>query len=189
MSTPDTHTYWEARAPFYQIYDVFGRRLLESYMTQLNRKSKIQSLVDVGCGKGELFPIWKSLEIPRIVGLDFSEMMLDISRRRIERHDYGIELRHMDLREEYFPEIFDVAITRTVLMHIPAPEIKKAVSNLSEMSNRLLLFEYFEEVPTKELNRWCWLHDYPTLFKDLGYEQVNAIQRPDVAQMLFHFEK
>ncbi len=190
MSDPvDTHLYWNARAPSYSIFDVLGRKQLEQYIEKLHRENPINSLIDVGCGRGELFPVWSNMRIPRIVGYDFSEEMLDISKKRIERHGYPIRLFHADLRETPHPEKFDVAVTRTVLMHIPAVDIERAAVNLSKMSNNLLLFEYYEKVPTKELNRWCWLHDYLAVFGDLGYTLKAAFERPDLPQVLFHFNK
>jgi len=185
----DTHLYWNVRAPHYAIYDVLGRNILEQYITPINRVTPIKSLIDVGCGKGELFPLWCQLKIPRLVGYDFSEEMLEISRRRVERHGLPIELYHADIRETPYPEQFDFAVTRTVLMHIPAVDIERAAVNLSKMSNNLMLFEYSEKVATKELNRWCWLHDYTLVFEDLGYRQIAAIQRPDIPQTLFHFKR
>jgi SAM-dependent methyltransferase len=174
--------YWERRAASYEIHDVLGRSILKPYLENLSP----QSLVDVGCGRGELFPLFD--RIPRVVGLDFSENMLEYASRRVERHALHIELKRLDITRDYLAEKFDVALTRTVLMHIHPSQIEAASRNISSMSDRLFLFEYWEAQP-KPLSRHNWLHDYVGLFTGLGYRLVDSYSRSDIPQVLFMFER
>jgi SAM-dependent methyltransferase len=176
------HQYWNERAASYEIHDVLGRNILKHYIENLSP----QSLVDVGCGKGELFPLFNG--VPRVVALDFSENMLQYARRRVERHALHIELKHLDITKSYLPEKFDVALTRTVLMHIHPDEIKAAAKNIGLMSDRLFLFEYWETNKRKLANH-NWLHDYMELFTDLGYRLIDSYNRSDIPQVLFMFER
>jgi len=175
--------YWESRAHFYNIHDVLGREILKHYLDKI----KPQSLVDVGCGRGELFPLFD--KIPRVVGLDFSSNMLEYSKRRVERHSLPIELKHLDIVKESLAEKFDVALTRTVLMHIHPDDIEAAARNVAEMSDRLLLFEYWETKQIRVTAPHNWLHDYVGLFTDLGYRLEDSYARSDMPQVLFTFKR
>jgi SAM-dependent methyltransferase len=174
--------YWDGRAASYEIHDVLGRSILKNYLDKL----KPRSLVEVGCGRGELFPLFSG--IPRVVALDFSAKMLEYAQRRVDRHNLHIELRNMDITSEYVDEKFDIALTRTVLMHIHPDQIKAAARNIGMMSDRLLLFEYWED-QDRILSRHNWLHDYVGLFTDLGYRLADSYSRSDVSQVLFMFER
>jgi SAM-dependent methyltransferase len=174
--------YWDGRASSYQIHDVLGRSILKPYLENLSP----QSLVDVGCGRGELFPLFD--RIPRVVGLDFSENMLEYASRRVERHALHIELKRLDITRDYLAEKFDVALTRTVLMHIHPSQIEAAAANISAMSERLLLFEYWE-AQHRKLSNHNWLHDYVGIFEDLGYRLADSYNRSDIQQVLFEFER
>ena len=174
--------YWDRRAASYEIHDVLGRSILKHYLEVL----KPRSLVEVGCGRGELFPLYTG--IPRVAALDFSAKMLEYSQRRIDRHGLPIELHKMDITGGCLAERFDVAATRTVLMHIHPDQIKAAAENTGKMSDRLYLFEYWEENAGR-LSPHNWLHDYVGLFTVLGYRLADSYSRSDVPQVLFMFER
>jgi hypothetical protein len=126
---------------------------------------------------------------PRAVAVDFSENMIKESAKRIKRHNYKIELFHLDVTEGHLEEKFDVLITRTCLMHIHPDDIEAACRNISEMSDHLLLFEYWEEYNPGNLAPHNWLHDYEALFSALGYKLANRFRRQDHRQILFDFKR
>lgn len=177
--------YWARIAENYYVPDVFGRRMLQAYLLPLKPKS----LIEVGCGSGELFSIYK--DIQRVVAVDWQPKMLKRSRERIERHGYmNIELglEPLDITNSYFNERFDVALTRTVLMHIDPKDIKEACRNLTFMTDRIIAFEYFKPGSDALLARHNWHHDYPSIFEELGFKMVDAYERQDgIPQILFHF--
>lgn len=181
------NAYWAHMAPHYYVPDIFGRRMLASYLVPLCP----QSLIEVGCGSGELFSIYRN--IPRVVGVDWQEGMLKRSRERIERHGYkNIHLSKVDITQEFArndsPIKFDVALTRTVLMHIAPKDIDAAVHNMTLLSDRVLAFEFYKPDCEEKLEFHNWHHEYPALFAKQGFKIVDAYQRPDgVPQVLFNF--
>ena len=181
----DLHRYWEARARTYYVPDVYGRETLRAFIKKLNPQPS--SFIEVGVGRGELMPLYR--HFPRVVGVDFSKGMIRESQRRIDRHNYNIELFHLDVTEGHLKEKFDLLITRTVLMHIHPDDIEAACENVAQMSDRLYIFEYSEELLVKKLAPHNWLHDYQALFNNLGYETVEAYVRGDQPQVLFHFKR
>lgn len=192
------HDYWQRRAAEYYVPDVFGRRLLSAYLTKLNP----QSLIEIGCGNGEMFSAYQ--RIPRVVAVDWSPQMLARANARIARHEYiNIATSQLDVTKESYPMTFDVAMTRTCLMHIPPtsadpPEkpIEAACENVAKMSDTLLLMEFYEPrvlepacmLPKLEWHNWH--HDYVGLFEALGYRLAGAFRRGDgIEQTLFHFTR
>ena len=179
-------SYWEKRSGHYDSPqpDVFGRNITASFI----RKYKPASLVEVGCGTGQLFPLYK--DIPKVVGCDWTDGMLNQSRKRLERHNYpNITLKKLDITKEALPEKFDISLTRTVLMHIPEENVESACSNLCKMSDTVMLFEYYD--PNAPGLEWhCFHHEYPIIMRKFGFEIAEAFDRPDgLKQMLMVFRK
>jgi len=179
------HDYWERRGVDYYVPDVFGRRIVAAYLVKIHP----QSLVDVGCGSGELFSGFQ--KIPRVVGLDWSSEMLKRANERIARHGYiNIATQQLDITKEAYPMKFEVALTRTVLMHIPEPSLTDACKNLAKMSDHLVLMEYFNPTEDVKLDWHNFHHDYVGLFRGLDYELIDSYDRPDgIHQILFHFQR
>jgi SAM-dependent methyltransferase len=181
-----SHEYWNERSAHYDspAPDVFGRNITASFLRKLHPKS----LVEVGCGTGQLFPLYK--DIPHVVGADWTDGMLAQSRKRLDRHDYGnIELKKLNIITEALPEHFDVALTRTVLMHISEENIENACKHLTEMADTLLLFEFYD--PNAARLEWHnFHHEYPLILRKFGFEISEAYSRPDgMPQILFVFKK
>lgn len=178
--------YWERRSGKYDSPepDVFGRNITASYL----RKLKPKSLVEVGCGTGQLFPLYK--DIPHVVGCDWTEGMLEQSRKRLMRHEYpNIKLAKLDITKQHLKEKFDVALTRTVLMHIPEESVADACKNLASMADTVVLFEYYD--PNAPALEWhCFHHEYPLIMRECGFEISEAYDRPDgLKQMLMVYKR
>jgi SAM-dependent methyltransferase len=191
-----SHMYWEQRSSIYDspVPDVFGRNVTGIFL----RKLRPKSLVEVGCGTGQLFPLYK--QIPHVVGCDWTDGMLLQAQKRLDRHSYpNIQLKKLDITRESLPEKFDVALTRTVLMHIAEEDVdekgeatyplKCACENLTRMADTVVLFEFYD--PTAPQLEWHnFHHEYPLVMRGLGYEISEAFDRPDgMRQMLMVYKK
>lgn len=177
--------YWEARAEYYDIRDYFGRKLVETY---LERNSiKPNSILDAGCGKGELFKLWANCEY--VSGLDFSSNMLEFAKRRVERHGWkNIHLIQANLTKWKPDRKYDLAFTRTVLMHIHPQDIGKALDNITDASDTSLFLEYYEDFP-QEISPHCYWHNYFAEMDLRGFNCVDAYERTDIKQVLFLFKR
>jgi len=186
----DLAKYWENRAPGYTEGDVVGVRILQTFI----QKIAPQSLIEVGCGNGILFRIYRN--IPRVVGIDFSETMLKRAEARIQRHDWSqIHLLRMDIADPKMLNLFqgglekaELVVTRTCLMHIDPENIATAIANVSRLADQALIFEYDEQFP-KKLSPHNWLHHYVPLFEGAGFRLQENYSRMDLAQTLFWFKK
>jgi ubiquinone/menaquinone biosynthesis C-methylase UbiE len=178
--------YWNLRAPNYSIPDAFGRKLLQAYLRRYF--PSYRSVIEVGPGPGELLSLHK--DVPRVVGFDFSEEMLERARGRVRNHGWtNVELILGDITKTHLEEKFDLLMTRTVLMHIHPDEIEKAVDNVAAMSDHLILLELYDEDRTRVFAAHNWVHDYIPLFEARGYKTVEAYHRHDISQVLFIFER
>lgn len=177
-------SYWEHRAPSYYIEDPFGRAILKAFIDKLQPRS----LIEIGCGNGELFSLYK--HIPISVGIDWSEEMLKRANLRKARHYLpNLRLWRHDITQCSPQGAYDVAVTRTVLMHIPPDAIEKTIRHIVKVAEQFLIFEYFETIPTENLAAHNWLHDYVPLFEKAGCELIESYTRPDLPQVLFQFQK
>lgn len=114
--------------------------------------------------------------------------MIAFAVRRVQRNEWkNVDIQLMDITQEYYPEKFDLLVTRTVLMHIAPEDIRATAFNISQMSDNLIIFEYFEPYGVKPLAKHNWLHDYVKIFQELKYTVKDTYERPDMPQMLFNF--
>jgi len=80
------------------------------------------SLLDLGCGTGGLAMALCKARY-EVTGLDRSERMLDIARRRAEKEAVPLDLRVGDVREFRFSDPFDAALcTGDVINHLLGEE-------------------------------------------------------------------
>jgi len=176
--------YWEARAPHYSCDDVFGRNIVKAYLDKLRPKS----LIEVGCGNGELFPMYRN--VAYVVAVDWSVNMLQRAELRKSRHYMpNVHIKRHDITRFSPSGHYDIALTRTVLMHIPPEHIEKTVRHIVKVADAFIIFEYYESVLLHPLSPHCWLHNYIPLFESNGCHMVEAYQRPDQPQVLFYFKK
>jgi SAM-dependent methyltransferase len=183
MRLKDMQKYWEARAAYYHTEDVFGRTIVRNFLEKL----KPRSLIEIGCGTGELFQTYKSVSY--VVAIDWSKQMLERAQLRKARHSLNnIHLLRHDICQSAPRGHFDIALTRTVLMHLPDEEADKAARHMIKLAKKLVIFEYFEDLLLHPLAPHCWLHDYVGMFTLHGCELLEAYPRPDQPQVLFVFQ-
>ena len=101
---------------------------------QLLRGLGFKSLLDVGCGDGNLCEaIAAEFPAARVVGTDISEAAIADNRKRAGRCEYRV----LDATQEALPERFDVVLCSEVIEHIE--DDRAAAANLAKMSGRWLL--------------------------------------------------
>ena len=183
----DPESYWMLRGYTYpyedhgfMFTDFPGRREVSSILSKL----KPSSLLDVGCGAGRLFPLYK--EVPRVLAVDFSpSMLMHAYKMRRWLGLENIEIRRFDVRElNRLEESFDLVLSRTVLMHIKPEDIGRTVEGIIKVCKRyVLLIEYFDS--PEGLSPHNYSHDYPVLFSRMKLEYSKYI----AGDVLFLYRK
>ncbi len=79
-------------------------------LVRIALREETDAILDVACGTGDIsLALWRKAPRARIVGLDFSQAMLDLAKVKIERAQAGIELVAASAEELPFPEVdFDL---------------------------------------------------------------------------------
>lgn len=85
-------------------------------------------VLDVGCGGGTKtkYLMEKGL---RVTGIDFSEKMIEISRREVPTATFHVH----DIRQsEPIPGTYDAIFAQAVLLHIPKAEMSQVLTRLAD---------------------------------------------------------
>jgi SAM-dependent methyltransferase len=120
--------YWDdmvkySPAPYHR------RRLMLELMKKLN----YQSVLDIGCGNGEMLrEIHRHNPSARLVGTDISSNVIETNRARLP-----FEFNVLDLSNSTLPQKFDIVICSEVLEHIA--DYKEAIRNLRKMCGGSLI--------------------------------------------------
>ena len=88
----------------------------------LARVKNVQTIVDLGCGTGDLLPLLRE-RARHVIGVEKSARMLEEARKHFAPERDGIDIRIGEL--EHLPlcnEEADMAVTNMVLHHLPEPK-------------------------------------------------------------------
>jgi 2-polyprenyl-3-methyl-5-hydroxy-6-metoxy-1,4-benzoquinol methylase len=89
------------------------------------------SILDVGCGSGEKAKLFEEKNFA-VTGIDFSEKMLEIARRRVPLGEFfSIDLYDLSGLSKRFDGIF----AQAVLLHIPKKDVRDIIRSLKEKLN------------------------------------------------------
>ncbi|MCI0359666.1 MAG: class I SAM-dependent methyltransferase [Planctomycetaceae bacterium] len=94
--------------------------ILDGLAKYLGPPRSIDAALDICCGTGAAMRILRPLCRERVVGIDFSQRMLDVARQRFpdEAGQAPVELVRGDVLDMQFHEEFDLAVTVGSLGHI-----------------------------------------------------------------------
>lgn len=144
-------------------------------------KYKPRSILDVGCGSGRFFRLYKEKGIRDVVGIDISERALKFART--EHPDIKtIKMRVEDMEFGY--KRFDLAISNRTLQHITKKNIEKAVRNLCNSCKMIYINELTDSdgVPERVV---IYKHDYEELFSRYGFKLIERGRINNQTWMLF----
>ncbi len=113
------------------------KRYVDCFINYLPSNS---SILDVGCGTGELLEYFSSLGF-KTTGIDISKKMVDISRKRVvNSHILKMSLYDISMLRDNF----DAIVATFVFVHIPKEKIGEVIKNISnKLKNGGLFFIVF----------------------------------------------
>jgi ubiquinone/menaquinone biosynthesis C-methylase UbiE len=124
-------------------------------------------LLDVGCGSGRLFALYRMLGIQEIVGQDIAPTAIKIAAQRYP--EANITLTTAPITElSYPPGYFDLVMSVRVLQHIPAHCIAEVVRKICTIGKAA----YVNELSDSECHGsspYVFQHDYEGLFAEHGF--------------------
>lgn len=177
--------YWDSRASFGWRWFRSGgyTDIISKYLTNL----KPSSLLDVGCGPGRLFPLYK--DIKHVVAIDISKKMLE---RAQEVATKNILLKHISCQEMDFQEgSFDLVLSCKTLQVIPPSFIEHAVKRMCQVAKRYILIIESSIDDGKDWGKYMFKHDYKRLFEknNMILEERIHLKEFDKNTELFLFRK
>ncbi len=126
---------------------------------------KPRSLLDVGCGSGSLFPLYK--DIREVVIQHASARILEIARGwGPSRKTAFVCCPATNLA--YPPEHFDLIVSNRVLQYLPAKDVDETIRKLTEIGRRVYLNEMTETDCSNKIS-FQYRHDYPALLARYGF--------------------
>jgi SAM-dependent methyltransferase len=103
-------------------------------------------VLDVGCGSGRVAEYALEAGAAAVVGIDFSERMLELAARRLERFGPRVEFVLGDFLEAPLEGPFDLALALGLFDYTAEPE--RIVRRMSELGPRAVIASF---------PRWDWL--------------------------------
>ncbi|SEA49246.1 Methyltransferase domain-containing protein [Desulfuromusa kysingii] len=99
---------------------------------QENYASHAKSLIDLGCGPGNVSKIFFDQNPSyEITGFDLSEEMVNQAKQNVPNGQFYVgDLRSIDLQETY-----DIAIASFCIVHLSNKETEKFIQNISKIIN------------------------------------------------------
>lgn len=173
----------------YASHEVIRWKLSSGYSDIIKKELqtlKPSSLLDLGCGPGRLFRLYR--DIPHVVAIDISQKMLHLAKDLVLSN---IILKHMSVEEiDFSAESFDMVLSCKTLQHISPSHIEEAARRICFVAKKyILLIE--QSVDTGQ--RWAkheFRHDYVQLFngKTRLVKKVSLASREPRTE-LFLFKK
>jgi len=109
---------------------VHRRRLI----VKLARRTGFKSVLDVGCGSGELLRQFKaSFDVERLAGVDLSSSVVESNRRAMPFAAFHA----LDVSTAKLPEQFDLVVCSEVIEHIV--DYRLALRNIRDMCSAFLI--------------------------------------------------
>ena len=94
---------------------------LQDSIAQASSSVVAASVLDLGSGTGEtLARVLARHPSARVIGMDESDGMLEVARRRLE--EYDVTLRVADLLDELPPGPFDLVVSALAVHHLDGPD-------------------------------------------------------------------
>lgn len=161
--------FWEAQAQ--PIHEQWGSTSHDFQLLRtLLQRYQPARLLEVGCGSGRLFGLYREQGIQEIVGMDLSAKALALAKVRhpwIKTFQGSVETLALP------DDAFDLAICNRVLQHIPPWAIATAVTNLCRCCRQVYVNELTERDQVPE-EFFMFRYPYPQLFAAQGFHLLTA---------------
>jgi 2-polyprenyl-3-methyl-5-hydroxy-6-metoxy-1,4-benzoquinol methylase len=129
-----------------------------------------QSVLDVGCGDGRLFPLYNEIGL-RFCGCDLSRAALRLARSRYPTADLRL-IAAEDISLSTLGR-FDLAVCNRVLQHIRPVAIERAIRGICGTVSSV----YINETPIGDApggSDYLFGHSYMALFDHVDFELVSS---------------
>lgn len=127
----------------------------------------VESLVDLGCGTGRLFPVFREAGAKQILGIDIAGRALAIAHRE---HPDVPTLRERGANAAIEGD-FDAVFVNRVLQHIRPDELPATLDRICRTAKRVIYLNEISPGEYADLSgaRYMFHHDYVSLMSARGW--------------------
>lgn len=131
-------------------------RVSRNYYLDLVRRYKSQNFLDLGCGFGETYNVFKKNKVKlNYVGIDIIPSFIKSCKKRYPDTDFGVGL----IQEIPYPDnSFDMVSCRCVLEHLPDPD--PAIKEMARVSSKIVVIVWFKFPGADEKYWYRWKMGY-----------------------------
>jgi len=182
--------YWRSRGRLYE-REFRLRGVRTRYDAQLSELLAVldtlsfRSVAEVGCGFGRVGQNLVDKDRVSWVGLDVSRAQLEAARR----HRPSLKATVLEASASALPlrtRSADLVLSVELLMHIPPDLIEGALREMLRVTRSLVVhLDWYEDFLVGHQTGWCWVHDYPVLWRSLGADVREVRLRSNGIQSIF----
>ena len=172
---------------------LFRKSLYERMPISLEEcvKIKVKSIIDIGCGSGRLCYLLAKVNASKIVGVDYSQQMIDIAEKFVKNkgHEEKIQFQCVDFFTKYeTKEKFDISLALGVFDYLQFPE--KFLEKMKMVTNGKIIASfparYAFQAPIRRVwlyTRKCPVYFYTEpqlqrIFENVGLKEIKIIKTP-----------
>ena len=184
----DVRSYWRNRGKGYinefKKHGFFTRRYFkrqELALLQVLKGLEFETVLEVGCGFGRItklvldnFPL-----VAKIKAIDISPQQIESCRSYLSDNTGKVELSAGLVQDlEAGENSYDLVFAAEVLMHIPFDEIQVVLAKMVRTARKYVINLDWHGPAGKDLQGYCFAHDYSALYSNLGIEDIRAVPVP-----------
>ena len=172
--------YWDEETDIVLKYLKTYKRLGGEFRIQrgnlfLDKIKRLQpkSILEVGCGAGQVLEFMHAIDNAGVVGVDFSRPLLQVAGTVLDKETNLVQAsaHHLPFKDN----TFDVVYTSVVLQHIPH-DIQKVYDEIARVSRRYIV--HLEGL--NKFNYNVFPHDYEKFYSAMGHSIKEKIINPEL---------
>ncbi len=158
--------YWELRSP--DLYRQWNEDRSDfEVLGQVIEGRQVESLMDLGCGSGRLFPVYKEAGLKSVLGVDIASRALALANRlHPEIETLRSKAEDLDTGRQ-----FDMIVVHRVLQHLPEETLPTVIERMTQVARKAIYINEISESDRANLSgaRYIFEHDYIPLFSGQGW--------------------
>ena len=145
----------------------------EKHLIELLKNQNFKSILEIGCGWGRFTKIlFEFFKPENYLAIDISESQIENAKKYVKNGN--IEFRCVTIQDLDVRDKFELVFGGEVLMHIPFTDINEVIAKLVSLSkNKIISIDWYDENKIGvQSGGYCFVHDYPQLFKKYGVKKI-----------------
>jgi SAM-dependent methyltransferase len=177
--------YWEVRAR--EISKLYGDETSDfPLLRALLDRYRPQSVLDVGCGYGRIFPLYIESKISDVLAIDISARALRLARQRFPT----VRTRRARIEDLPLNKQYDLVIATRVLQHLLPENLPEVIWRLSRIARLLIYINEIGESEQADLSgaHYIFQHNYEKYFAENDWHVVETGLIPGTCQTYITFQ-